>query len=61
MRKKEELLRDVREDIKNPEYEGYKGLWVEYRKIEVLTDIRDMLNDLTTSLRLFAKNLDLKK
>lgn len=28
---------------------------------EVLIDIRDMLNDLTTSLRLFAKHLDLKK
>lgn len=51
MRKKEEILRDCREDIQNDKDISYSADWLEYRKIEVLIDIRDQLaNSLDTAL-----------
>ena len=44
MRTKDEILDNARDDIQNPKYDEQAPLWLEYRKIEVLCDIRDILN-----------------
>lgn len=44
MRTKDEILAAARDDIQNPEYAGKEPYWLEYRKIQILIDIRDILN-----------------
>lgn len=43
MRTKDEILESTREDIKGWLDPNSPGLWMEYRKIEVLIDIRDII------------------
>jgi len=43
MRTKDEILKDARHDITDEQYKTTKANWLEYRKIEVLIDIRDLL------------------
>jgi len=43
MRTKDEILLDVRHDIQDKEHKAEAELWLEYRKIEVLIDIRNIL------------------
>jgi len=43
MRTKDEILERCRDDIQNPKYNEQTPFWLEYRKIEVLIDIRDAL------------------
>jgi len=51
MRTKQEILSKARDDIQNPKYNEQAPLCLEYRKIEVLIDIRDILdNKLDASL-----------
>jgi len=46
MRTKDEILTRCRDDIQNPKYNEQAPLWLEYRKIEVLIDIRDCIQHL---------------
>ena len=51
MRTKDEILECARDDITNPHYGDKAAFWLEYRKIEVLVDIRDILAaDMKTSI-----------
>lgn len=50
MRTKDEILDSTREDIKGWLDPQSPGLWMEYRKIEVLIDIRDTLDKLMIEL-----------
>ena len=43
MRTKDDILDDAMQDIINPVYAGKEPYWLEYRKIEALIDIRDIL------------------
>ncbi|GAG59262.1 unnamed protein product [marine sediment metagenome] len=43
MKTKDEILDRCRADIQNPKYSEQAPFWLEYRKIEVLIDIRDIL------------------
>ena len=45
MRTKDDILHDASQDIINPDYVGKEPYWLEYRKIEVLIDIRDSLDN----------------
>jgi len=44
MRTKDEILRAGIVDIENPKYNPQAHLWLEYRKLEALLDIRDIFN-----------------
>jgi hypothetical protein len=44
MRTKDEILESCRDDIQKPKYNPQAPLWLEYRKLEVLIDIRDMFD-----------------
>jgi len=46
MRTADEILKDARDDITNPNYAGKEPFWLEYRKIEVLIDIRDCIAEI---------------
>jgi len=46
MREKDEILHKVRHDITYGREKQHPGLWVQYTLIEVLIDIRDVLNEL---------------
>lgn len=48
MRTKQELMKDVRDDINNPAYKENAPFWVAYHTTEVLIDIRDILDKLHT-------------
>jgi len=50
MRTKEEILKDTREDITDKTYSTHASLWVQYRLIEVLIDIRDILKARTEQI-----------
>jgi hypothetical protein len=56
MRTKDEILDQARQDITSPEYGDTAHLWLDVRKIEVLIDIRDILE-----LRLREINSDIYK
>ena len=43
MREKDDILNDARRDIALPKYKAEAHLWLEFRKIEVLLDIREAL------------------
>lgn len=43
MRTKDEILKSGRDDIRNKHFTVEAPLWVELRKIEVLIDIRDIV------------------
>lgn len=58
MRNKDQILRDVRDDIRDLTTHEDSPLWVQYRQIEVLIDIRDRLNTMEDLLIPF---LDLYK
>jgi len=45
MRTKDEILKGARDDITNPHYGDKAPFWLEYRKIEVLLDIRDQVHE----------------
>jgi len=47
MRKKEEILNDVRRDILSEVHKENAPLWMQYRLIEVLIDMRDLLKTFT--------------
>ncbi|MBA7496001.1 hypothetical protein ES702_06598 [subsurface metagenome] len=44
MRTKDEILDSCRNDIVSEAYKDKAAFWLDYRKIEVLIDIRDILN-----------------
>ena len=50
MRTKEEILKDLREDIHDQDHKENAPLWHTYRLIEVLIDIRDTLNTKTEQI-----------
>lgn len=43
MRTKDEILGSARNDISSKDFREDAPLWMEYRKLEVLIDIRDIL------------------
>lgn len=43
MRTQDDILKCCREDINSKHFSQQAPLWLEYRKIEVLIDIRDIL------------------
>lgn len=58
MRKKHSILRDVRDDIRDLATQQDSPLWVQYRHIEVLIDIRDVLSNLSHSIESALVYLD---
>lgn len=53
MRTKKDILDDVRGDINDDDHKTDAHLWVQYRYIEVLIDIRDILAaDMKTSIEI---------
>jgi len=50
MRTKREILDKAMDDIQNPKYNEQAPLWLEYWKLGVLIDIRDILEDRLKSL-----------
>ncbi|GAI53433.1 unnamed protein product [marine sediment metagenome] len=50
MRTKEEILDSTREDIRGWSGRDTPSVWMEYRKLEILIDIRDILEDRLKSL-----------
>ena len=49
MRTKDQILSNIREDIRDVKHRDTAALWIQYRLIEVLLDIRDILEQLRTS------------
>jgi len=59
MRTKDNILSDARRDITNQNYRDLAPFWLSVRQIEVLIDIRDILNDslkTAMALQLSVKN-----
>ena len=50
MRTKDEMLRNTREDIQDEKHRDTAALWIQYRLIEALLDIRDELHTISESL-----------
>ena len=61
MRKKEEMLKDLRDDILSEPYKDNAPLWVAYHTAEVLIDIRDQLETIKFALVVIAPISDKPK
>ncbi len=58
MRTKDDILIDARRDITDEQYKTTKANWLEYRKIEVLIDIRDIHSQALVALDRIGESLE---
>lgn len=61
MRTKDEILDSSKSDIMSESFRDKAPLWLEYRKLEVLIDIRDTLKNITKSLIVFVEETIIKR
>ncbi len=60
MRTKDEILEGARNDIQSDKFKEVAPLWIEYRKLEVLIDIRDLLQGVFNRLAAICERLQEK-
>lgn len=60
MRDKQEILKDLRNDILDEPYKDKAPLWIAYHTAEVLIDIRDTLYTLKNTLIDMVSQLEMK-